>query len=184
MAVPDSAANLGPPAVNPEQERQRAENDRCAMTQMLRRIEQEGHGVIRFLYSQNVFFVCLERLYKERINREVLMQLLRRCVKIMMMWIPEFRGVLVDVLREQKHMLENTQGKFTQKRMPNQVIRWFRYRLPNDCKIIVQEKLRDLGQQTERPYEPAERVLKHCFGGDELRVVKWGFERFAVGKYK
>ncbi|KAL2652293.1 hypothetical protein R1flu_020421 [Riccia fluitans] len=172
------------PPIDPEVEKKRAEDDRVAMMEMMKRIEKEGHGVMRYIYLQSVFYVNLERLYKERINREVLMQMLRHVVKIMMTWIPEFQGVIVDIVKEQKHMLPNTQGKFTQNRMPNHIIRWFCYRLPNRCKVIIHEKLRDLGVPTQKPYLPVERTLHHCFGGDQLRVVKWGFERFAVGRYK
>ncbi|BBN09900.1 hypothetical protein MPTK1_4g23620 [Marchantia polymorpha subsp. ruderalis] len=154
-----------------EKEKALVERDNMiSLCNMMWRLDCEGHGVIKWVHRSKIFHVCLERLYKERVNREVLLQMLRCCVQVMMQLIPTFRGVVIDVICERKRMLEGTKGRFTQRRMQNTVIRWFLDGLPNNCTIYVQEELRDLGLQTQRPYWPSEILNLHCFGGDELKV--------------
>lgn len=159
-----------------KEEREKEEKEQetmVLMCNMMWRIDCEGHGVIRWFHPLKVFRVCLERLYKERINRKKLLEMLRCCCEVMMQLIPSFQGVVLDVIYEQKYMLAHTLGRFTQRRMPDTIIRWFLDGLPNKCHVFIQEKLRDLCVPTQRPYWPSEFVNQHCFGGDELKVVTY-----------
>lgn len=129
------------------------------------RIYHEGHGTIRWDQEKKMFLVALERLYKERYNRRDLVKMLRFCVELMMALVPTFRGVRVDILREQKRMLYG--GRFTQRRVQNGMVQWFLNGLPNDCFIRLAEVLRDTGIVTQPKYRPAQLRNLHCMGGNE-----------------
>ncbi|CAM6121909.1 unnamed protein product [Calypogeia fissa] len=132
---------------------------------MMGRIYHEGHGTIRWDQEKKMFQVALERLYKERINRRELMNLLRLCVELMMDLVPTFRGVRVDIIKEQKRMLEG--GRFTQRRVQNGMIQWFINGLPNKCFIRIAEILRDTGIVKQPKYIPGEMINLHCMGGND-----------------
>ncbi|KAL2632419.1 hypothetical protein R1flu_017105 [Riccia fluitans] len=143
------------------------------MCNMMYKIDLQGHGIIKWVHPNKVFRVSLERLWKERTNREKLLKMLRCCVEVMIKLIPTFRGIVLDVTCEKKYMLDNTQGRFTQRRSMSTVIRWFCDGLPNKCHIFIQEKLRDTGLPTQKPFSPSTIINLHCFGGDELKVVAY-----------
>ncbi|KAL3697354.1 hypothetical protein R1sor_011430 [Riccia sorocarpa] len=159
------------------EEREKAEKEHETMVLMcnlMYKMDLLGHGVIKWIHPNKTFRVYLERLWKEQINRDILLRMLRCCCEVMLLLIPTFRGVVVDITCEKKYMLENTQGRFTQRRMMDTVIRWFCDGLPNKCHIFIQEKLRDTGVPVQKPFRPSTIVNKHCFGGDELKICFTG----------